>query len=214
MKGCTPLMIRRPGGFTITDRALSYCSLPEDATVLDIGCGSGATVNYLRQNHGLQAFGIDKKTDRRSNHILEAEGESVPWPENMFDAVIMECSFTVMSDQSLVLKECRRVLKNEGKLIIATIYARGEPAQIRSSIGSVQSADFLIRQLKSYGFMIHLFEDYSDALKSMWGQMMMDKGIKAFYSDLGTDQETMRKVSCGYGLIISSLNKAADVFNC
>jgi hypothetical protein len=34
----------RPGGFIITDQAISFCSFQPGTKSLDLGCGSGATV--------------------------------------------------------------------------------------------------------------------------------------------------------------------------
>ncbi len=48
----------RPGGLTLTERAFAFCSLPERARVLDVGCGVGATVEFLCREH-LGAFGVD-----------------------------------------------------------------------------------------------------------------------------------------------------------
>ena len=37
----------RPGGFRLTEKALRFCNITEANSVLDLGCGLGATVNYL-----------------------------------------------------------------------------------------------------------------------------------------------------------------------
>ncbi|MCL5290189.1 MAG: SAM-dependent methyltransferase, partial [Firmicutes bacterium] len=36
----------RPGGFTLTDKAVQYCGFKPGTTVLDLGCGTGATVEH------------------------------------------------------------------------------------------------------------------------------------------------------------------------
>lgn len=43
----------RPGGLRLTERALEFCRFPAQVPVLDVGCGNGATVHYLRTVHNL-----------------------------------------------------------------------------------------------------------------------------------------------------------------
>ena len=49
----------RPGGFTLTDRAISFCSFSPQDRILDVGCGTGATVEHLINNYKLKATGVD-----------------------------------------------------------------------------------------------------------------------------------------------------------
>ena len=52
----------RPGGFRLTGRAVESCNLERGARVLDVGCGTGATVNWLATEQGLKAMGLDAST--------------------------------------------------------------------------------------------------------------------------------------------------------
>ncbi len=49
----------RPGGLALTETALSRCSFSPGARILDVGCGSGGTVEWLIRRHGLRAAGVD-----------------------------------------------------------------------------------------------------------------------------------------------------------
>jgi arsenite methyltransferase len=49
----------RPGGLALTERAMALCALPAGARVLDVGCGAGATVEYLIARRRLTAAGAD-----------------------------------------------------------------------------------------------------------------------------------------------------------
>jgi ubiquinone/menaquinone biosynthesis C-methylase UbiE len=60
----------RPGGFTITDRALNFCKFSMNSRLVDVGCGLGATVQYVKEHYGLYIIGIDKNREVLS----EAEG--------------------------------------------------------------------------------------------------------------------------------------------
>ena len=196
--------IYRPGSFVITDKALSYCSFPSKAKLLDIGCGTGATVLHMINNYNFDAFGIDKNLKNNSaKYLIKALAEDIPFLAASKDGVIMECSFSLMDDQEKVLKECYRVLKNDGRLIISEIYARGEAAQLNGCLGFVDTKENLIYKLECNNFKIELFEDFSHHLQSMWGQMIFEKGAKSFYKELGVCYEKLKQVKCGYCLIIA-----------
>ncbi|MDY0094122.1 MAG: class I SAM-dependent methyltransferase [Candidatus Vecturithrix sp.] len=199
-------IINRPGGFIITDRAISFCGFQKGAKLLDLGCGSGATVDYLRDNHGFEAYGIDThpKPSRVQHYLINASAETLPLPAVCLDGVLMECSFSLMDDQERVLQECFRVLQPGGRLIVSTLYARRESAKLNSCLKRIDTKDDLVVLIEHNGFLIELFEDYTHDLKTMWGQMIFEQGTHAFYCDLGVAPETMKRIQCGYCLMIAA----------
>jgi len=201
----TQYTTNRPGGFIITDAAINFCSFPEGAKILDLGCGSGATVDYVKQNYGFDVYGLDKNLESRNahNNLINASAEEIPFPAESMDGVIMECSLSVMEDQDSVLKECDRVLKADGFLIISDMYARGEPAHLKGKLGCIDTKENLINILENNGFTLEFLEDFSNHLQTMWGQMIFEKGAESFYADLGVCAETLKSVKCGYCLIIA-----------
>ncbi len=201
----TSCVISRPGGFTITERALLICKFQLGSKILDLGCGSGATVDYLIQKYGFEAYGLDKKLELSDsqNNLFKAAAEVIPFPATSMDGVLMECSFSMMDNQKTVLKECNRVLKAGGRLIVSDMYARGEAARLKGCLGRVDSKESIINIIESNGFTIEHFEDFSQHLQTMWGQMIFEKGAKSFYCDLGVNPETMKRIKCGYYLIVA-----------
>ncbi|RPH30041.1 MAG: class I SAM-dependent methyltransferase [Bacteroidales bacterium] len=198
-------VINRPGGFIITDTAFCFCSFPNNAKILDLGCGSGATVDYLQQKYSFEAYGLDKKLELSvlQVNLIKAPAESIPFPATSMDGVLMECSFSMMDNQKTVLKECNRVLNANGRLIISDMYARGEAARLKGCLGRIDSKESIINIIESNGFTIEHFEDFTQHLQTMWGQMIFEKGAKTFYCDLGVDPETMKRIKCGYYLIVA-----------
>ncbi len=198
--------LKRPGGNEITDRALSVCMFPVDAKILDIGCGSGATVRYLKTKYNYNSFGIDINSEKeeKDENILKATAEDIPFETASMDGVIMECSYSLMHDQEKVLQECCRVLKTSGKLIISDMYAWGEAAHFAGCLGHLDTKDNIMAMLANHGFEVSFFEDFSFHLQTLWGQMIMEKGAASFYCGLQTDAETLKRVKCGYFLLVAS----------
>lgn len=201
----TPSGINRPGGFEITDRAVSFCSFRRGAKIIDLGCGSGATVDHLIHNYGLNASGLDINLNTSSEKGLLFTGyaEDIPMPSSIFDGVLMECSFSMMTDQEKVLKECRRILKANGRLIISDMYARGESSCIGGTIGQLVTREKVVSLLETSGFRIDLFEDFTTSLQSFWGQMILEKGSDSFYNDLGVSRDLLKRIKCGYYLLVA-----------
>jgi SAM-dependent methyltransferase len=108
-------------------------TLPEHATVLDVGSGVGTFVLACRRR-GLRAFGIEPDRIGRGGALtsiqiarrrLEAQvfavafGEQLPFRDQTFDLVTMNQVIEHVSDQAAVLHEAARVLRPGGALYIA-----------------------------------------------------------------------------------------------
>ncbi len=120
----------RPGGLLLTDYAVSACGLKNGAKILDVGCGSGVTVEHLTNKYGfvcsgidLSAAGIKQGLQRNpSLDIIEGDGCALPYDSLIFDAVLMECSLSLMYHPSEAIHEAYCVLKNGGFIIIHGLY--------------------------------------------------------------------------------------------
>ena len=175
--------IPHPGGIDLTLHAVGLAGLHRESRVLDIGCGSGATVMLLR-SHELNARGIDRSFQPGSDivdlYCERASAENLPFPAASFDAVLAECSLSVMPDPVRVLRECARVLRVGGKIILCDVYARSP-----EKIGAVRSLDpksvsgVLVREeleqwLQHCGFEVSCFEDHSKALREAMAQFILE----------------------------------------
>ena len=157
------------------------------------------------RNYNFDAHGIDNNVHKDISHnkIINASADNIPFASKSFDGVLMECSFSVTENQMDVLKECYRVLKTNGNLMISDMYALGEAAVLTGSLGRIDKKENIISIIEKNNFKVELFEDFSHLLKTMWGQMIFDKGVELFYSELGVCSETMKCIKCGYYLIIA-----------
>jgi len=122
----------RPGGLSLTKEIVDKANLLENAKILDVGCGKGVTVNYLRNTLKLDAMGIDAST------LLINEGKKC-YPELMlsvenaerlsfnaqsFDSVLTECALSTFYNPLEVLEEINRILKPSGKCLLSDIYLK------------------------------------------------------------------------------------------
>lgn len=112
------------------DKVGSTLDLPKDSLVLDAGCGEGATAEYIAKNFNLRVEGIDLldfNIDKAKRRTAAMNGKlnfqvgdyaKLNFPDNHFDAVYTLETLVHSPDYVKALKEFRRVLKNNGKLVL------------------------------------------------------------------------------------------------
>lgn len=195
----------RPGGFFLTERALSHCGFSGGARLLDLGCGAGATVRYVRHHHPFDICGCDSdpRVVAGRKHLLCAAAERIPLAAAALDGVLLECSLSLMERPAAVLRECVRVLKPGGRLIVTDLYARGTAARCRGSLGRVDTRETLLALVADNGFIVERWEDHSPQLRALWGQWVLDRGAEAARGEVGGDPATIRAAKCGYCLLIA-----------
>lgn len=94
--------------------------------LLDIGSGNGEFLSNMR-DLGWQVHGVepDEKAIRYAKEVFNLELhqgtlESVSFPENTFDVVTMNHVIEHVYDPIDLVRECRRILKQGGRLVIVT----------------------------------------------------------------------------------------------
>lgn len=191
----------RPGGFELTARGLAHCRLAPDARVLDVGCGTGAAVDYLRQRHGLAAMGLDFSAvlleegarTHNGSPLVRARAEQLPMADGCFGAVLCECVLSLCPDPQHVLGEMRRVLQPGGHLVLTDVYARenhaakwtGRPTVHCCLQGAVDRSTTEDR-ITEADFELLLWEDHSARLKQLAAQLIWSYGsLDAFWLAVG-----------------------------
>jgi SAM-dependent methyltransferase len=171
------------------------CGLPQGARVIDVGCGSGATVECLRQEFGLAACGLD--LERRIVHprqgeqpLMQADALQLPLRDGAVSAVVCECVLSLLADPDGALAEFHRVLADRGLALITDMYLRlpddtGELSAlpVDSCLRGALPREAIERRLLRQGFDVLVWEDHSPALKRMAAQLVFACGsMKAFWS--------------------------------
>jgi ubiquinone/menaquinone biosynthesis C-methylase UbiE len=106
--------------------------VPEEATVLELACGTGIVTRHLRDrlgpktklvatdlNEAMLSFAAQKFEDTESVEWKQADASELPFEDNTFDAVV--CQFGVMffPDKERALCETYRVLKSGGRFLFS-----------------------------------------------------------------------------------------------
>lgn len=112
--------------------------------LLDVGCGHGnSTRQFLELRGDIQAEGVDFSAGmlttakrltqgslRERIHWLQADITRLPVPDNSVDAITGHSVYYMLADQPAFLRECLRVLRPGGRLILLDPARRPFPVDI------------------------------------------------------------------------------------
>ncbi len=195
-----------PGGFFLTEKAIHLCHPKAGAKILDVGCGVGATVDYLKTNHHLNAFGLDlSSTLLHQAHeknadlaLIRGNADALPIPNGALQGLFCECVLSLTSEPLAVLKEFFRVLESGGFLVITDIYWRNRIQPVpslsfNSCLRGAVSAGQTREMAANAGFTILSWEDHSNLLKQLAARIVWEYGsMNQFWSSFCGKAESVR----------------------
>ncbi|MDR2140758.1 MAG: class I SAM-dependent methyltransferase [Deltaproteobacteria bacterium] len=180
----------RPGGLALTQEALDFCQFPAQAPLVDVGCGTGVTLGYLKQK-GFQVLGLDKsdkllRLARQRGSAQKASFESLPLAAETVAGLFCECSLSLAQDKAQVLGELWRCARPGGFLIISDLVSRtprispepGSSQPLTCAAGAV-SLKTLARLLAETGWRLRYYRDHQKALKSLAASLVWRYGSLA-----------------------------------
>lgn len=214
----------RPGGMALTDHALSLCDLPNGSCLLDVGCGPGSAMAYLSDHYDYQVFGCDPSAQllqtahhRGVRSVVQAMGEHLPLADGQLDAILTECSLSVMQNAEAALEEFARILRPSGYLILNDFYVRNRTGMaamqhlpIDSCLGGALLQADIIRRVERHGFRVMTWEDHTDALRIFTAQLIWQHGsLQQFWCRVSSHADPMQvqtaitQAKPGYFLLIA-----------
>jgi ubiquinone/menaquinone biosynthesis C-methylase UbiE len=114
---------------------LKHIELKPNITLLDLGSGAGFPLLELAERLGSSSkcYGLDPWTNANSRdrqklrdynignvEIIDGSATQIPFDDKSIDLIISNLGVNNFDDAQAALKECRRVLKPGGRLVITT----------------------------------------------------------------------------------------------
>lgn len=195
----------RPGGAALTERILDLLKPEPACTVLDAGCGTGASMVMLKERGITKVFGLDLDSDllRQAHHqkqvVARGDLACLPVADKIFDMILCECVWN-LTDKEKVLGEFMRILKPGGILAMTDIYSRATNTShagswpVRCCFSAATDLDTVARQVSSAGFTIAIMEDQTGLLKKTAAEFIFVHGsLKDFWRAVTGSAELAEK---------------------
>ncbi|MGY4879479.1 class I SAM-dependent methyltransferase [Vreelandella aquamarina] len=183
------------GGIKASARLINLLDPGTHPRVLDIGAGVGGLMRQAA-DAGFDMLGLDITHDfnrlnqglsqlaglQRHSHCITADALNLPLSDASMDAVLFQHSFLNMPDSSRVLEECRRVLRQDGRLVMHEVVIGPKADTMRYPVpwasdaqhSHLEAADDLMHKLRQAGFCVDHFVDWSDDALA-WRQRQREK---------------------------------------
>ena len=118
-------------GEPLAHALLERAAVQPNERVLDVACGTGVLCRLLAHsigpsglagldpNPGMLAVARGVTPDSAKIQWYQAPAEKMPLPEGSFDVVLCQMGLQFMPDRSAALREMRRVLVRDGRLLLS-----------------------------------------------------------------------------------------------
>jgi ubiquinone/menaquinone biosynthesis C-methylase UbiE len=170
-----------PGGLRLTSRAAKLADLKSGMHVVDIGCGIGATSAHLKKKLGLNVVGLELSDELVNIGLKKYSGlklirwdcGQIPLEDGSIDAILAECSLSVIGNTESVLRQCHHALKASGVMIITDICMK------TGNDGPPYTQEGLLKCVQDAGFEVYLKEDHTQALRTYYAELVEHGVVEA-----------------------------------
>jgi len=168
--------IREEASKRLYDEVIKKASIKKDSIVVDLGCGPGSGTLYIHQKYSpASVIGVDPVPeqigrakqmleenniyDKSAIQFLEGNAEKLPLPDNSITHLV--CVEAVQHFPSIenFIKEAKRVLKPNGKLVFASFFAKDKEGlsivqeyipdhEIHCSTYTIEDLFFILNSMK------------------------------------------------------------------
>ncbi|MGA2916373.1 MAG: class I SAM-dependent methyltransferase [Sedimentisphaerales bacterium] len=116
-----------------------------EGKLLDIGCHKGGLKHYLQGN--IEYYGIDGLDEKFKNYMqVDLNDKVLPYPDKFFDAINCSAVLEHLFYPYEILCEAKRVLKNNGSILVALPNDKGLSVLFSYFFLSIESYDDSIAQ--------------------------------------------------------------------
>jgi 2-polyprenyl-3-methyl-5-hydroxy-6-metoxy-1,4-benzoquinol methylase len=117
-------------------RRVAALGLPAQASILDVGCGSGAMLEQLAAAGCQQLFGLDIAPPAHSHSGItycacDLDTPRTPWPDQSIDLALSVEVFEHVENMGALLAELARLLAPGGHLLVTTPNVQSIEARLR-----------------------------------------------------------------------------------
>jgi ubiquinone/menaquinone biosynthesis C-methylase UbiE len=176
------------GKFTLPYNQLicDHVTLKNNESVLDAACGNGRLLRMLSQKARIDAYGIDISEEMiaaAKNSYKDAvfnvrPADSTGFPEDKFDLVTVCCAFHHFSKPDAFMREAYRILRENGKLVIAD----PSPSPVIRWIENMIIPRLKMGDVRMYGIgeLLNFFKKagFENISSTKVGSMVIVEGVK------------------------------------
>jgi phosphatidylethanolamine/phosphatidyl-N-methylethanolamine N-methyltransferase len=111
------------------ERAVNHMQIAETDVVLDLGIGTGASLNYYPRrgriigvdlSSGMLRLARQRIRERQLDHVtvFQANALELPFADDTFDTIFVSHVISVVSDPARVIREAQRVAKPGARIVM------------------------------------------------------------------------------------------------
>ncbi len=165
-------------GLDLVDEIIELYKGDDNIKALDVGCGSGYSVNCLCEK-GFDATGIDYceeiinlgKEKYKNIDLQVMDANNIDFPKNYFDLIIFECSLSIMKNPESILSNCKELLKQKGIILLSDFYFKKSDNQ-----DNTYTIDYWNTVFDELNLKIIKFEDKYSEWRNFLGMVLWEYG--------------------------------------